>query len=139
MGAIAEAISDYARPLLESSDGSIESVQRAFTISQLCWNLALLPEEKREDSLSSFQSSLKMTDEVFADFRREIILPMIARHEAMFPLMHQRKATGFPQSSAPPEFSMRPPSSVENPRKVGRNDPCPCKSGLKYKKCCGAS
>ena len=21
--------------------------------------------------------------------------------------------------------------------KVGRNDPCPCGSGLKYKKCCG--
>ncbi|MBQ7411533.1 MAG: SEC-C domain-containing protein [Clostridia bacterium] len=23
--------------------------------------------------------------------------------------------------------------------KVGRNDPCPCGSGKKYKKCCGAS
>ncbi|MGQ9733412.1 MAG: SEC-C metal-binding domain-containing protein, partial [Candidatus Zipacnadales bacterium] len=23
-------------------------------------------------------------------------------------------------------------------RKVGRNDPCPCGSGKKYKKCCGA-
>jgi preprotein translocase subunit SecA len=23
--------------------------------------------------------------------------------------------------------------------KVGRNDPCPCGSGRKYKKCCGAS
>jgi uncharacterized protein YecA (UPF0149 family) len=22
--------------------------------------------------------------------------------------------------------------------KVGRNDPCPCGSGRKYKKCCGA-
>jgi len=22
-------------------------------------------------------------------------------------------------------------------RKIGRNDPCPCGSGLKYKKCCG--
>ncbi len=25
----------------------------------------------------------------------------------------------------------------ERSRKVGRNDPCPCGSGLKYKKCCG--
>ena len=25
------------------------------------------------------------------------------------------------------------------PVKVGRNDPCPCKSGKKYKKCCGAT
>jgi uncharacterized protein YecA (UPF0149 family) len=23
------------------------------------------------------------------------------------------------------------------PPKVGRNDPCPCGSGKKYKKCCG--
>jgi uncharacterized protein YchJ len=25
------------------------------------------------------------------------------------------------------------------PAKVGRNDPCPCGSGKKFKKCCGAS
>ena len=24
-------------------------------------------------------------------------------------------------------------------KKVGRNDPCPCGSGKKYKKCCGSS
>ncbi|MBX3343930.1 MAG: SEC-C domain-containing protein [Nitrospira sp.] len=23
--------------------------------------------------------------------------------------------------------------------KIGRNDPCPCGSGSKYKKCCGAT
>ena len=26
---------------------------------------------------------------------------------------------------------------VKKPKKIGRNDPCPCGSGLKYKKCCG--
>lgn len=26
---------------------------------------------------------------------------------------------------------------VRSDKKVGRNDPCPCGSGLKYKKCCG--
>ncbi|WP_304055492.1 SEC-C metal-binding domain-containing protein [Nitrosomonas communis] len=29
------------------------------------------------------------------------------------------------------------PSSLTTPAKVGRNDPCPCGSGKKYKKCCG--
>jgi preprotein translocase subunit SecA len=24
-------------------------------------------------------------------------------------------------------------------KKIGRNDPCPCGSGKKYKKCCGAT
>ena len=26
---------------------------------------------------------------------------------------------------------------VKKPHKIGRNDPCPCRSGKKYKKCCG--
>ncbi|MCP4676284.1 MAG: hypothetical protein GY854_12390 [Deltaproteobacteria bacterium] len=31
------------------------------------------------------------------------------------------------------------PSTVKRDQpKVGRNDPCPCGSGRKYKKCCGA-
>jgi preprotein translocase subunit SecA len=29
------------------------------------------------------------------------------------------------------------PRTVEKPKKLGRNDPCPCGSGRKYKKCCG--
>ena len=30
------------------------------------------------------------------------------------------------------------PETIVNTQKVGRNDPCPCGSGKKYKKCCGA-
>jgi uncharacterized protein YecA (UPF0149 family) len=30
------------------------------------------------------------------------------------------------------------PQTVTNTGKVGRNDPCPCGSGKKYKKCHGA-
>ena len=26
---------------------------------------------------------------------------------------------------------------VVKPEKIGRNEPCPCGSGKKYKKCCG--
>jgi preprotein translocase subunit SecA len=36
---------------------------------------------------------------------------------------------------APGGFS---PSLPSVPSKIGRNDPCPCGSGKKYKKCCGA-
>ncbi len=31
----------------------------------------------------------------------------------------------------------RPTTFVRKEPKTGRNDPCPCKSGKKYKKCCG--
>jgi len=29
-------------------------------------------------------------------------------------------------------------SGITIARKIGRNEPCPCGSGKKYKKCCGA-
>jgi SWIM/SEC-C metal-binding protein len=31
------------------------------------------------------------------------------------------------------------PSQPVKSDKIGRNDPCPCGSGKKYKKCCGAN
>ncbi len=41
-----------------------------------------------------------------------------------------------PKSSAP---SSPPPARQAAKEKVGRNEPCPCGSGKKYKKCCGKS
>lgn len=31
----------------------------------------------------------------------------------------------------------RESGTIRKPKKIGRNDPCPCGSGKKYKKCCG--
>ena len=33
----------------------------------------------------------------------------------------------------------KPNSIVRRFRKIGRNEPCPCQSGLKFKKCCGGN
>lgn len=35
------------------------------------------------------------------------------------------------------EGMLRPTTVVRETRKVGRNEPCPCGSGKKYKQCCG--
>ena len=35
------------------------------------------------------------------------------------------------------EILLNPPKTIVAEMKVGRNDPCPCGSGQKYKKCCG--
>ncbi len=44
-----------------------------------------------------------------------------------------------PGGGAPADSSPGRPQTVKrNDPKVGRNDPCPCGSGKKYKKCCGA-
>jgi len=59
-------------------------------------------------------------------------------------LLHPERATF---ESEQPQASVTPPSLSEknssssaphvSGEKVGRNDPCPCGSGKKYKKCCG--
>ena len=36
-----------------------------------------------------------------------------------------------------PGRNLQPPLQQAVSNKIGRNDPCPCGSGLKYKKCCG--
>ena len=139
MGAIAEAFVAYAQPLLDQTDGSQEQMQKALTISQLCYNLALLPEGQRETMLREMRPDLNMDDEEFDAFRHSIVDPMIQRHHEMFPFLHRRAST----ATAPPPSS---PSLQAQPRTAGRAEaypatdryaPCPCGSGEKYKFCCG--
>ncbi len=52
------------------------------------------------------------------------------------PVPEELESDGGRAAAVPPPQPMRP---VRVGPKVGRNDPCPCGSGKKYKKCCGAS
>ncbi len=138
MGAIAEGFVAYAQPLIDQTDGSVEQLNKAFAISQLCFNLALFPEDSREKTLSEMRAGLKMDDEEFDLFRRSIVAPMIRRHQEMFPLMHRRIATGPSQSNPSPGAHSRMAASAEKYPGTDRYAPCPCNSGEKYKFCCGA-
>lgn len=131
MGAIAEAIVAYAQPLIDQTDGSIDGMNRAMMIAQMCWNLALLPDGHREEAIGGFQSPLNMTDEEFAEFRQQVILPMIRRHHEMFPGLHMRSK----QTSNTVDVI---PSPTNKQPKIDRYAACPCGSGRKYKFCCGA-
>ena len=138
MGAIAEAVVAYIQPLLDSTDGSLDRMNRAVSLGQLCWNLALMPAEARDESLASMRASLKLDDDgEFEEFRRSVIKPMIRRHEQMFPHLHQRSS--MDPSSGAPRLQPGPttPTRTEKYPGTGRNAPCPCNSGRKYKLCCG--
>jgi uncharacterized protein YecA (UPF0149 family) len=137
MGAIADAIAAYAQPLLDSTDGSLEQVQKAFTLGQLCWNLAVLPQKERDESLADMKSSLRMDDAEFKAFVNSVVSPMIRRHEEMFPQMHQHAAVKPRSGKARFESSRTTPRRSEKYPGTGRNAPCPCNSGRKYKRCCG--
>ncbi|KKM09795.1 preprotein translocase subunit SecA [Clostridiales bacterium PH28_bin88] len=58
-------------------------------------------------------------------------------------MFHARVATEEPQQRVRNVVENKyaeegPKQPVRNEKRVGRNDPCPCGSGKKYKKCCGA-
>jgi len=50
---------------------------------------------------------------------------------------YRKELSGLRGSSLPVSSSLLEPRSPAK-QKVGRNDPCPCGSGKKYKKCCGS-
>lgn len=68
----------------------------------------------------------------FADEQREsLIAGMIAGVKLLY--------DGFKQERETPRVPDDPLNTyMRSSPKVGRNDPCPCGSGKKYKKCCGA-
>jgi hypothetical protein len=75
---------------------------------------------------------LNKIDEVAGGFRvDEEVLVKIALDQRL--MLHGFKPVFFPDESEVEEEPQPVASS-----KVGRNDPCPCGSGKKYKKCCGA-
>ena len=137
MGALAEAIVAYAQPLIDQTDGSVEQLQKAFAASQLCYNLALLPDDKQEKAISELQSGMEMDDEEFALFRGCIIDPMIRRHQEMFPRMHRQSSTDGSQSGSS-SWSQPGTATPEKYPGTDRYAPCPCNSGRKYKFCCWA-
>jgi hypothetical protein len=137
MGAIADAIASYAQPLIDSTDGSVDQLNKAFALSQLCWNLALLPEEARDDSLAKMRPTLEMDDDEFEAFRRSVVIPMIRRHQEMFPRMHRPGSMELSRGAPAPQTRPTVPARAEKYPGTGRNAPCPCNSGRKYKRCCG--
>ena len=64
---------------------------------------------------------------------------------AVAPLRHpdrKRRAADAPSAAAPdpqPEQNQNFAKRNPHPAEVGRNSPCPCGSGLKYKRCCGVN
>ncbi|HVS01882.1 MAG TPA: preprotein translocase subunit SecA [Thermoanaerobaculia bacterium] len=84
--------------------------------------------ERIEDSiLKTLFRAEPMTQEQLAEERR--------RRAEAFRRRFQLSAAGAAASGGP----AKPQTVVRKGEKVGRNEPCPCGSGKKYKKCCGAT
>ena len=72
----------------------------------------------------------QMVDDIKEDTVRQILSVMPRRDVTTRVQVAKPTSTGFADGKSAPR---KPAVS----KKVGRNDPCPCGSGKKYKKCCG--
>ena len=94
-----------------------------------------------EDHIARLESEIRylkgLLDKNGIPYDYETFVETIKREspvEIDFPTLTAKHAIDYadewPQSSFPTMPYIAPP-------KVGRNDPCPCGSGKKYKNCCG--
>jgi preprotein translocase subunit SecA len=58
---------------------------------------------------------------------------------ALFPDVASTNGTRGNNNQQPPVNGARSPRAQRGGRKIGRNSQCPCGSGRKYKRCCGAA
>ncbi len=102
----------------------------------------------QKDPLVEYKrESFRMFEEMMADFHKEALTLLFraqvrtadeARRQAPRRAVHAYKPAVAAGGSEGRQ-EQKPDQVRRAQAKVGRNDPCPCGSGKKYKKCCGRS
>ena len=92
----------------------------------------------QQDPVVAFrQESFDMFDEMTTSIREgtvQMLLTAVVRSEE--DVKREQTVTVTSSSGGDTDGSMKK-QPVKKGQKVGRNDPCPCGSGKKYKQCCG--
>ncbi len=92
-----------------------------------------LIEYKRE----AFHMFEAMVDRVKMDIVKKLFLVQITSQEEAERISPLRRQPAQLQYSGGEASAQPAKGTVKKKHKIGRNDPCPCGSGKKYKKCCG--
>ncbi|NLO91494.1 MAG: preprotein translocase subunit SecA [Elusimicrobia bacterium] len=89
--------------------------------------------EYQKESFTLYQGMLGRVRDQMVNYLFKIQLP--PKRTAPPPAAAQRQQEGAP--AAQQQQGRTASRQGAAPHKIGRNDPCPCGSGKKYKKCCG--
>ena len=89
----------------------------------------------QNDPVQAYQrESMHMFDEMVAAIQEETVRRLYSvRLKSNEEIKRERVATGITEGRGDGTVKKQP----RRVQKVGRNDPCPCGSGKKYKQCCG--
>jgi preprotein translocase subunit SecA len=82
------------------------------------------------------REGFQMFDDMVASVRDETVR-LVYRAQLKGPEAPKREQVARPLRAGMDDGSDKPRPVRRAAQKVGRNDPCPCGSGKKYKKCCG--
>ena len=90
-------------------------------------------EEYKREAYSLF---MEMMGRIRQEVQQKLFRVQLAREEDVEQMEAQRRRQKISLNRLGGDDQGRKPA-VRDEEKIGRNDPCPCGSGKKYKKCCG--
>ncbi len=79
-----------------------------------------------------------MFEEMITDIRKRTVRTLLSAVPQARPIVRKEVAKPLIEGFEGGKMPTKKPVNKKG-EKVGRNDPCPCGSGKKYKKCCGAA
>ena len=92
---------------------------------------------KEEYKREAYDLFMDMMGRIRQEVTQKLFLVQLAREDEVAEMeAEQRRQRLALARQAGPQPAVQGPVKREED-KVGRNDPCPCGSGKKYKKCCG--
>ena len=97
-----------------------------------------IPEPEREDVRNALAAEMLSAKSEAAEARNQLLTDSILRLQDQIAEKKRRQEELEAKLSRLEELNRQvAPTKVNETKKVYPNDPCPCGSGKKYKKCCG--
>jgi preprotein translocase subunit SecA len=121
--------------------------EHLYALDELREGIGLAAYGQKDPLVEYKRQSFDMFEEMRRDMYREALM-FLFRAQVGSAEERRRRASRREVRAYKPEAASSPEAAAEEPArpvqvkraaaKVGRNDPCPCGSGKKYKKCCGS-
>ena len=147
--------SECCEPIIKQTEKAsgpealMRSRYTAYALGEILWLRDSLEESQRKDfdekgarswSKQSEWLGLKIVQEKIDEEKNKGLVEFTAKYKQNGVAREHHEVSEFVRKNGEwflTEGTMIKPEPVRSEKTVGRNDPCPCGSGKKYKKCCG--
>ena len=106
-------------------------------MDELKRSVGLLAYGQKDPVVAFRELSYDMFDEMTTSIRDDTVKAVLAAHFKTDEEVKREQVAKVTSTSGSGDGSEKGRTVRNDKKKVGVNDPCPCGSGKKYKKCCG--